>query len=101
MVELDYDSIKTPDDVMKFVKDNDVAFVNLLFPNVLGQLRNVNIPKGVLKEALEESIGFSGSSIEGFVRIQENELIARPIESTFRIFPFRQQNADRSVSMFC
>ena len=101
MAELDYDSIKNPEDVLKVVKDNDVTFINLWFPNVLGQLRNVNIPKGVLKEALEEGIGFDGSSIEGFVRIQERDLIARPIESSLRVLPYRQQDADKSVSMFC
>jgi len=100
MAELDYDSIKNPEDVLKVVKDNDVTFINLWFPNVLGQLRNVNIPKGVLGEALEEGIGFDGSSIEGFVRIEESDLIARPIESSLRILPYRQQDKDKSVSMF-
>jgi len=93
--------IENREDVLKKVKDEKVTFLNLWFPNVLGQLKSFNIYKDEVKAALNEGMGFDGSSIEGFVRIEESDLIAKPIPRTFRILPYRPQDDDKVASMFC
>jgi len=86
--------------VLKVAKDLDVKFIRLWFTDVLGFLKSVAITIEELEEALEEGIGFDGSSIEGFTRIDESDMIAMPDPSTFAILPWRpKENA--VARMFC
>jgi glutamine synthetase len=77
--------------VLKAVKDKNVKFIRLWFTDVLGFLKSFAITADELETALDEGMGFDGSSIEGFARIQESDMIAMPDPSTFQILPWRPQ----------
>jgi glutamine synthetase len=88
------------DYVLQMAKEHDVKFIRAWFTDILGSLKNVAITVEELPKALEEGIGFDGSSIEGFARIDESDMIAMPDPTTFAILPWRPQ--ERSVArMFC
>lgn len=86
--------------VWKQIQDNDVKFVKLWFTDILGFLKSFSVPVEELDKAMEEGIGFDGSSIKGFTRIDESDMVAVPDPSTFTILPWRPR--ERAVSrMFC
>ncbi|MDP2938941.1 MAG: glutamine synthetase family protein [Candidatus Omnitrophota bacterium] len=86
--------------VLKQVKDKNVKFIRLWFTDVLGFLKGFAITVEELEGALEEGMGFDGSSIEGFARIEESDMIARPDPTTFQILPWRPKE-DAVARMFC
>ena len=91
---------KTPEDVKKIVKDLDISFVQYWFTDVLGVLKSFAITPSELEEGLTEGMGFDGSSIEGFARIHESDMIAMPDPTTFQLVPWR--SGERPVArMLC
>jgi len=77
-----------------------VSFIQLWFTDVIGILKSFAITRRELAEALSEGMGFDGSSIEGFARIEESDMIAKPDPTTFQFLPWRPK--DRPVArMFC
>lgn len=78
-------------DVLKMVEENDVKFIRLQFTDVFGILKNVAITSKQLPRVLEEGCMFDGSSIDGFVRIEESDMLLMPDTDTFEIFPWRPQ----------
>ena len=80
------------EDVLRIVKEQDVKFIRLQFTDIFGMLKNVAITSEQLEKALDNKCMFDGSSIEGFVRIEESDMYLRPDPSTFVIFPWRPQN---------
>ncbi|MGD8228541.1 MAG: glutamine synthetase family protein [Desulfobacteraceae bacterium] len=91
---------KTVDDVREVVKDRDISFIQFWFTDVLGVLKSFAITPSELEEGMTEGMGFDGSSIEGFARIQESDMIAKPDPTTFQLVPWRV--GDRPVArMFC
>lgn len=80
------------EDVLRIVKEQDVKFIRLQFTDIFGMLKNVAITADQLEKALDNKCMFDGSSIEGFVRIEESDMYLRPDPSTFVIFPWRPQN---------
>jgi len=90
------------DDVFKAVSEYGVRFIRLWFTDVLGFLKSFAITPEELPEALEEGMGFDGSSIQGFARIDESDMIAKPDPTTFQILPWRSDNSEIAVArMFC
>ncbi|MFZ2089781.1 MAG: glutamine synthetase family protein [Desulfobaccales bacterium] len=90
----------TGEDVFRIVKDRQVSFVQLWFTDVLGMLKSFAIRPSELEEAMTEGMGFDGSSIEGFARIEESDMIAKPDPTTFQLLPWRPQ--EQPVGrMFC
>jgi len=87
--------------VLKTVKEKDVKFVRLWFTDVLGFLKSFTITVDELEDALAEGMGFDGSSIEGYARIEESDMVAMPDPSTFTILPFFEQNGIVVARMFC
>lgn len=79
----------TKKDVLKIVKERDVKFIRLWFSDITGQMKGFTITNEELEGALEEGMGFDGSSIKGFARIDESDMIALPDPSTFTILPYR------------
>ena len=75
--------------VMKMIEENDIKFVKLWFTDILGFLKSFSLPKEEMEKAFTEGIGFDGSSIEGFVRIDESDMVAIPDPDTFAILPWR------------
>ena len=91
---------RTIDDVYRLVKDKGISFIQLWFTDVLGMLKSFSIRPSELEEAMTEGMGFDGSSIEGFARIEESDMIAKPDPATLQILPWRPQ--DKPVGrMFC
>ena len=91
---------KTKKDVMKIVREMDVSFIQFWFTDVLGILKSFAVTPSELEEGLEEGMGFDGSSIEGFARIEESDMIAMPEPDTFQMLPWRPK--ERPVArMFC
>ncbi len=91
---------KSRNDVLKAVKEHNVSFIQFWFPDVLGRLKSFNITPSELEEGLDEGMGFDGSSIEGFARIHESDMIAKPDVTTFQLIPWRP--ADKPVArMIC
>ncbi|MDI6639245.1 MAG: type I glutamate--ammonia ligase [Methanocellales archaeon] len=76
-------------DVFEAVERHNVRFVRLQFTDIMGVVKNVAIPVSQLEKALEGELMFDGSSIEGFVRIEESDMFLRPDPSTFTVFPWK------------
>jgi len=69
---------QTAEDVFRIVKDKEVSFIQIWFTDILGVLKSFSIRPSELEEAMTEGMGFDGSSIEGFSRIEESDMIAKP-----------------------
>jgi glutamine synthetase len=90
----------TREQVWKQIKENDVKFVKLWFTDILGFLKSFSIPVEELDKAMDEGIGFDGSSIRGFTRIDESDMVAIADPSTFAVLPWRPR--EKAVArMFC
>ncbi|MEE0420716.1 MAG: type I glutamate--ammonia ligase [Lachnospiraceae bacterium] len=81
----------TKQDVMRLVQEEDVEFIRLQFTDMFGTLKNVAITSSQLEKALDNQCMFDGSSIEGFVRIEESDMYLYPDLNTLAIFPWRPQ----------
>jgi glutamine synthetase len=91
---------KSFSNIMKKIDENDIKFIKLWFTDILGFLKSFSVPKEEIEKAFSEGIGFDGSSIEGFVRIDESDMVAIPDPSTFAILPWRPK--EKGVArMFC
>jgi glutamine synthetase len=88
------------DYVLEMARQHDVKFVRLWFTDILGQLKSINITVEELPEALEDGISFDGSSIEGFARADESDMLAMPDPTTFALLPWRPQQK-RVARLFC
>jgi len=86
--------------VLRTVEERGVRFVRLWFTDVLGFLKSFAITPAELENALEEGMSFDGSAIEGYTRVQEADMLARPDPNTFEIVPWRSDDAP-VARMFC
>jgi len=94
------EEVKTKEEVFEVIKNQDVKFVGLWFTDILGRLKSVSIPASELETAFDEGVGFDGSSIKGFARIDESDMVAKPDPATFQIIPWRSKG-DVVARMFC
>ncbi len=81
----------TKEDIKQIVNDNNVRYIRLQFTDILGTIKNVEIPVSQLDKALDNKMMFDGSSIEGFVRIEESDMYLHPDLDTFVIFPWSHE----------
>ena len=91
---------KQEDFVLRALEERDVRFVRLWFTDVLGFLKSVAVAPAELEGAFAEGIGFDGSAIEGFARVYESDMLAKPDPSTFQILPWRGEGPS-TARMFC
>ncbi|MBN2097582.1 MAG: glutamine synthetase [Candidatus Omnitrophica bacterium] len=91
---------RTPAEVLKIVKEQDVKFIRLWFTDILGQVKSFAITDNELAGALENGMGFDGSSITGYQSIEESDMIAMPDPNTFQIIPWRPQEK-KVARMIC
>ncbi len=91
---------KQEDFVLRALEERDVRFVRLWFTDVLGSLKSVAIAPAELEGAFTEGIGFDGSAIEGFARVYEADMLARPDAATFQILPGKG-SGHSTARMFC
>ncbi len=87
-------------DVMSVVlaPDSKIEFIRLIFPDILGRPMDFALPAAELSKALIEGKGFDGSSVAGFVRIEESDLIIKPDPKTFRLLPWEYQSFENGTS---
>jgi glutamine synthetase len=90
----------TKEDVLKIVEEKQIKFVRFWFTDVLGSLKSFAVTPAELEGAFDEGMGFDGSSIEGFTRIEESDMIAYPDPATFCVLPWRA-GAGGAARMFC
>jgi len=86
--------------VLRTIEERNLRFIRLWFSDVLGTLKSVAIAPAELENAFDEGIGFDGSAIEGFARITESDMLAKPDPATFSILPWRTE-APGAARMFC
>ncbi len=91
---------KQEDFVLRALEERDVRFVRLWFTDVQGFLKSVAVAPAELENAFDEGIGFDGSAIEGFARVYEADMLAKPDPSTFQILPWRG-DGPATARMFC
>ncbi len=91
---------KQTDFVLRTVEERDIRFVRLWFTDVLGTLKSVAVAPAELEAAFEEGLGFDGSAIEGFARVSEADMLAKPDPATFAVLPWRSDAAG-VARMFC
>jgi glutamine synthetase len=87
--------------VLKMAKEHDVKFIRLWFTDILGILKSFAITVEELEGALEQGMGFDGSSIQGFARIDESDMVALPDPDTFQLLPWRPREHHAVARMFC
>jgi glutamine synthetase len=91
---------KQEDFVLRALEERDVRFVRLWFTDVLGFLKSVAVAPAELEGAFAEGIGFDGSAVEGFARVYEADMLAKPDPATFQILPWRGEGPS-TARMFC
>ncbi len=93
-------AVRTKEDIIKTVKEQDVKFVRLWFTDVLGRVKSFAITNNELPEALENGMGFDGSSVTGYQDIEESDMIAMPDPETFRVLSWRPEEK-KVARMIC
>ena len=86
--------------VLRTIEERDIRFVRLWITDVLGTLKSVAIAPAELEGAFAEGIGFDGSAIEGFARVYESDMLAKPDPSTFSLLPWRNEGPG-VARLFC
>ncbi len=89
----------TKEDILRIAEEENVRFIRLQFTDLLGTVKNVEIPVSQLKKALDNKMMFDGSSIEGYVRIEESDMYLYPDLDTWVIFPWVTE--DRVARLIC
>lgn len=92
--------VKSADEALKLIDDKKIKYIRLWFTDVLGVLKGMTITRSEIEHVFKYGQGFDGSSIEGFVRIEESDLMAHPDLSTFAIFPWAI-NGEKIACVFC
>ena len=90
----------TKEDIIRIVEEEDIRFIRLQFTDIFGACKNVAITKSQLQKALANKVMFDGSSIEGFVRIEESDMQLYPDLDTFMIYPW-QQSPGKVARIIC
>jgi len=90
----------TKESIIEMCRENEVQFIRLQFTDIFGTLKNVAITVKQLEKALNNEIMFDGSSIEGFVRIEESDMILYPDPNTFVIYPWTEKEG-KTARLIC
>ncbi|MBQ6692918.1 MAG: glutamine synthetase, partial [Clostridia bacterium] len=93
-------AVNTAEDILRLVREKNVKFIRLQFTDILGMLKNVAITDKQLSKALSNECAFDGSSIEGFVRIEESDMRLYPDLDSFEIFPWIE-GENRVARLIC
>ncbi|SFS60448.1 type I glutamate--ammonia ligase [Marininema halotolerans] len=91
----------TKEDILKQVEEQNVEYIRLQFTDLLGTIKNVEIPKGQLSKALDNKMMFDGSSIEGFVRIEESDMYLYPDLDSWIVYPWGGTEDSRVAGLIC
>ncbi len=89
------------DEILKTADEERVRFMRLQFTDILGVIKNVETPRSQFEKALDGQIMFDGSSIEGFTRIEESDMLLTPDYETFRVNPWTNPDGSKVARMIC
>ena len=91
----------TRDQIMHIIKEKNVNFFRLQFVDIFGAMKNIAMPLSQIEKALDGKIMFDGSSIEGFVRINESDMYLKPDYNTFVLLPWREKDGNNAARIIC
>ncbi len=91
----------TREEIMQTIEDENIQYFRLQFVDILGFMKNVAIPKSQIGKALDGDMMFDGSSIDGFVRINESDMYLKPDYSTFTVLPWRNRDGVAAARIIC
>lgn len=91
---------RTKEDVLRLIDEAGIRYIRLCFTDILGTIKGMSITRSEIEQVLEEGQGFDGSSVEGFARIEESDLMAIPDPVTFRVIPW-DIAGEKVAMMFC
>ncbi len=91
----------TRDEIMKTIEEQNVHFFRLQFVDIFGYMKNVAVPLSQIEKALDGQMMFDGSSIDGFVRINESDMYLKPDYDTFTVLPWRDQDGRNAARIIC
>ena len=91
----------TREEIMQIIEDENIHFFRLQFVDIFGFMKNVAMPKSQIGKALDGNIMFDGSSIDGFVRINESDMYLKPDYNTFTVLPWRNRNGMAAARIIC
>ncbi len=91
----------TRDQIMQIIKEKNVNFFRLQFVDIFGAMKNIAMPRSQIEKALDGKIMFDGSSIEGFVRINESDMYLKPDYDTFVVLPWREKDGNNAARIIC
>jgi len=91
----------TKNDIMKIIDKENIHFFRLQFVDILGFMKNVAIPRSQIEKALDGEMMFDGSSIDGFVRINESDMYLKPDYDTFTVLPWRNKDGIAAARIIC
>ncbi|MBW2682136.1 MAG: glutamine synthetase beta-grasp domain-containing protein, partial [Deltaproteobacteria bacterium] len=86
---------------MKVIKEENIQFFRLQFVDIFGFMKNVAIPKSQIGKALDGDMMFDGSSIDGFVRIDESDMYLKPDYNSFTVLPWRNKDGIAAARIIC
>jgi glutamine synthetase len=89
----------TKESITKIVEEQNIEFIRVMFTDVFGVIKNVEIPNSQLQKLLNNDLLFDGSSIDGFVRIEESDMYLYPDLETFKVLPASLAGQDAGVAM--
>jgi len=91
----------TRDEIMKIIEEKNVNFFRLQFVDIFGFMKNIAIPRSQIEKALDGQMMFDGSSIDGFVRINESDMYLKPDYNTFVVLPWRIKDGVNAARIIC
>ncbi|MGX9727897.1 MAG: type I glutamate--ammonia ligase [Candidatus Electronema sp. VV] len=91
----------TREEIMQIIEEQNVHFFRLQFVDILGFMKNIAVPRSQIEKALDGKMMFDGSSIDGFVRINESDMYLKPDYKTFTVLPWRNQNGTNAARIIC
>lgn len=91
---------RSKEDILRLINEAGVRYIKLCFTDILGKIKGMSITRSEIEQVLEEGQGFDGSSVEGFARIEESDLMAVPDPVTFRVIPW-DVAGEKVAMMFC
>ncbi len=91
---------RSREDVLRLIDEAGVRYIRLCFTDILGKIKGMSVTRAEIEQVLDEGQGFDGSSVEGFARIEESDLMALPDPITFRIIPW-EISGEKVAMMFC
>lgn len=93
--------VMTREEIMHIIEEENIQFFRLQFVDIFGFMKNVAIPKSQIEKALDGNMMFDGSSIDGFVRIDESDMYLKPDYNTFSILPWRNKSGIAAARIIC